>query len=179
MILFLLFICIPLLEIAVFIAVGDEIGVGWTLALCVITALLGAGFVRHQGLHALAGIRQSLDAGYLPAQEMFDGICLLAAGAFLMTPGFVTDALGFSLLVPPFRRLIQAGVGKYAKNNARYRHYTSGPGGPGAKPGGPGRREDTIIIEGDYERVDEEDGGESTSRGGDSTRPNISDNREE
>lgn len=102
-ILVLLFLVVPLAEIALLIEVGGIIGTLPTIAACVGTAVLGGVLVRGQGRAVLASLRRALDEGRLPAREVFDGVCILVAGALLMTPGFLTDAVGFALLVPPLR----------------------------------------------------------------------------
>ena len=85
---------------------GNVIGAPWTIALVVLTALVGAWLVRLQGLSALNRVRQSAARGELPALELLEGLFLLAAGALLLTPGFFTDIVGFACLTPPLRRLL-------------------------------------------------------------------------
>ena len=104
LILILIFIGVPVLEIAVFIQAGDIFGLWPTLAAIVATAIIGGALIRAQGLAAIGRARRSLDQGQAPVQEVFTGICLLLAGALLMTPGFLTDSVGFLLLVPALRR---------------------------------------------------------------------------
>lgn len=101
------FIAVPLLEIAVFIQVGGLIGLWPTLALVLLTAAAGTWLLRLQGLATLNRARSQLDRGVLPARELFDGLCLLLAGALLLTPGFVTDTLGLLLFVPALRDLLR------------------------------------------------------------------------
>ena len=102
LILFLLFLLTPLIEIAVFIEVGSLIGLWPTLGVVVLTAVLGAALWRAQGLSTWARAQETLRAGELPVREVTDGAFLLVAGALLLTPGLVTDAIGFLLLVPAF-----------------------------------------------------------------------------
>lgn len=96
----------PLAEIAVFIWAGGHLGVAWTLALVLATAALGLVLLRRQGLQVLYQTQARLARDELPVGEMFDGVCLLAAGALLLTPGFLTDAIGFALFVPALRRAL-------------------------------------------------------------------------
>lgn len=103
-ILFLLFLIVPAIEIALFIEIGGVIGVPWTLLLIVVTAALGVVLLRIQGLMTLMRVQDSLNQGRLPALEMIEGMMLLVSGAFLLTPGFFTDALGFAVLTPAIRR---------------------------------------------------------------------------
>jgi UPF0716 protein FxsA len=105
-ILFLAFIGVPLVEIAVFIKVGGWIGLWPTLAIIILTAFLGTTLLRRQGLATLARAQQEMAAGRMPVRELFDGVCVLAAGALLLTPGFVTDALGLALFIPAVRRTV-------------------------------------------------------------------------
>ena len=100
-----LFIGVPILEIAILIEVGGWIGLWPTIGLIVLTAVVGTALLRQQGLAALARAQDNLDRGVLPVKEVFDGLCLMAGGALLLTPGFVTDAVGFALLLPPLRAL--------------------------------------------------------------------------
>ena len=86
------------------ISIGNIIGALSTIGLVVLTALLGAWMLRSQGLAAFKRVRDALDAGKPPARELLEGVILLIGGALLLTPGFVTDALGFICLLPPTRR---------------------------------------------------------------------------
>ena len=104
--LFLLFLLIPLVEIYFLIQVGSIIGAIPTVALVVFTALLGAMLLRVQGLATLQRTRPALAQGQVPALEMFEGVLLVFSGALLLTPGFVTDAIGFLFLVPPLRKMV-------------------------------------------------------------------------
>lgn len=153
----LAFIGIPLLEIAVFIQVGGVIGLGATLVLVVLTAIAGTLMLRAQGLSTLGRARASLDRGEVPVRAVFDGACLLVGGALLLTPGFVTDILGFLLLLPPFRgfvleRLKRSGhlhvqtMGGFGTAPGHGPESGAGPESP--RQGGPGP-----VIEGEYEDV--------------------------
>jgi UPF0716 protein FxsA len=94
---------IALAEMATFLWVGSRIGFGWALGIALVTALLGSFLVRRAGLAAWGRIRRKLGDGQLPGREMFDGAAILVAGAFLISPGFITDTLGFLLLIPAVR----------------------------------------------------------------------------
>lgn len=135
---FLLFLSVPVIEIAVFIQVGGEIGLGPTIGIVILTAIFGTWLLRQQGLSVLFRIRENLEANRVPIQELFDGVCLVVAGALLLTPGFVTDALGFFLFVPPFRRILAAAIAARMLANADVRythtHYSSGTSPRGAGP---------------------------------------------
>ncbi len=103
--LFLVFLAVPLLEVYLLIKVGQQIGASWTIGLVVATALIGGVLARYQGLVTLTRFYSQVQRGELPTQVLFDGACLLVAGALLLTPGFFTDAVGFALLTPPLRTL--------------------------------------------------------------------------
>lgn len=137
------FIGVPLAEIYLLIEVGQVIGALPTIALCVLTAIIGGGLLRHQGMSTVQRARHNLDQGKVPALEMLEGVALVVGGALLMTPGFATDALGFACLLPPTRRALVRAVLARA-------HVTYGPvgGAPGDSRGGGGH--DT--IEGEYRR---------------------------
>jgi len=102
----LLFFIIPLIEIYFLVQVGEEIGAGMTILLVIITAIIGVTLLRQQGLRTLMKANQAMQAGKMPAQEMFDGFILAAVGILLVTPGFFTDGIGFILLVPSIRKAL-------------------------------------------------------------------------
>lgn len=101
-----LLLVIPLLEIAVFIAVGNLIGLWPTLALVVLTAIAGTVLLRRQGLSTLARIQAEMRAGRVPGQELVSGVIIAVAGVLLLVPGLVTDTLGLVLFVPGVRAAI-------------------------------------------------------------------------
>lgn len=148
--LLLLFLAIPLLEVMLLIRVGGVIGALPTVALVVLTAVIGVALLRRQGLATLQRVQQSVDAGRLPALEMVEGMGLLLAGAFLLTPGFFTDALGFALLVPALRRLLAAWV---LRRGILLQAGCGGSGGGG--PEGRGQDDGSRTIEGECRREDE------------------------
>lgn len=104
--LFILFIIVPLIELAVILKVNSYIGIGWTLGLIIFTAFVGVRLLRLQGLSTLLRANQKMQQGQIPAQELAEGFLLALAGAFLLTPGFVTDASGFILLIPAARQAL-------------------------------------------------------------------------
>ena len=157
----LAFILAPIAEIAVFIKAGEIIGLGWTLGVIVLTAAVGAALLRRQGLQVLAQVRQRLDRGEMPVGEMFDGLCLLVAGALLLTPGFLTDSVGFALFVPTLRAALGYFILKRVMHSRGTRVWVNGQemgggrNGPGAHGGGEGGGP---IIDGAYTDVTERDG---------------------
>ena len=102
--LLLLFIVMPIVEMWLLITVGREIGALPTIGLVLLTAVVGLSLLRQQGFATLFRARTKLDAGELPALEMAEGLILAVCGALLLTPGFVTDVIGFAGLLPPLRR---------------------------------------------------------------------------
>ena len=105
-ILFLLFVLIPIIEIGVFILVGDQLGLGPTIAIVIITAVIGVNLLKQQGFVAIRDIQDSMNQGKMPALELAAGAQLLFAGGLLLTPGFVTDSIGFLLMIPAIRMSI-------------------------------------------------------------------------
>ncbi len=103
-ILFLIFLSIPVAEIYLLIQIGEVIGAGWTVVGVIATALIGAWLVKLQGVLTLHRAISNLRQGEAPALELVEGLFLLIAGALLITPGFVTDAIGFACLTPSLRR---------------------------------------------------------------------------
>lgn len=106
LVLFLAFLVVPIVELAVIIQVGQAIGVGWTVLALLGISIGGAALVKREGLRAWRRFRDTLGEARLPTREVVDGALILLAGALLLTPGFVTDAVGFLLLLPPTRALV-------------------------------------------------------------------------
>ena len=148
MILLLAFIVVPIAEIALLIHVGGWIG-GWeTVALVVLTAVVGTALFRAQGFKVLARAQDTLARGGFPADELFDGICILIAGVLLLTPGFITDAFGLMLLVPGLRTIIVRTCWHLALRSGRFEMHVHGAGfhhGRGV--------DDDGVIEGEYSEV--------------------------
>lgn len=104
--LFVVFLIVPIIEIALFIQLGSLIGLWPTLIGVVVTALIGSIIIRMQGVSLIAEIQRLMAMGQLPARQIVDGVMLAVSGALLMTPGYFTDTIGFLLLVPPIRGAI-------------------------------------------------------------------------
>lgn len=98
--LFLLFIIVPIIEITVLINVGQAIGTWYTVGLVLLSAFIGVNMLRYQGISTLSRAQQRMNAGEMPGQEMVEGLVLAVGGALLITPGFVTDVIGFCCLIP-------------------------------------------------------------------------------
>lgn len=147
MLLFLAFLAVPLIEIALFIQVGGAIGLWPTLAIVVLTAVLGTWLVRTQGALAMGQLRRSFAELDDPSEPLAHGAMILIAGALLLTPGFFTDAVGFAFLVPAVR----VAVFRYLRARVSVAQFHMGPK-PGfrdqAKGHGPGD-----VIDGEYEEL--------------------------
>ena len=118
----ILFITIPLVEIAILINIGKIIGAGYTIALVIGTAFLGVSLLRIQGISTLAKVQSNIAKGQLPATELIEGLILLISGVLLLTPGFFTDMLGFLMLVPILRqRLAETFFVNFMKNRINIR----------------------------------------------------------
>ncbi len=105
--LLLLFTIVPLVELFLLVKLGTVVGVGPTVALVIFTGILGAWLARQQGLGVLQRLSEDLAKGRLPAEALIDGLLIVVAGAVLLTPGLLTDALGFLLLVPRTRAAVR------------------------------------------------------------------------
>lgn len=143
----LLFIVMPIVEMAVLIKVGTMIGALYTIGLVLLTAIIGAALLRQQGLATLLKANQRLNSGELPAREVAEGLILAVGGALLLTPGFVTDGIGFLCLLPGSRQMLANQVLKrMVVSSGQSFHFSNGPGPFGQRPRG-----DDDVIEGEYE----------------------------
>jgi UPF0716 protein FxsA len=104
----LLFIAVPIAELAVIIQVGQAIGVWWTIALLIADSVLGSMLMRAQGRAVWRRFTEALQEGRAPTREVLDGALVIFGGVLLLTPGFLTDILGLTLLIPPTRALVRA-----------------------------------------------------------------------
>ena len=115
---FLIFIIIPIIEISIFITVGSNIGILNTIAIILLTAMVGIFLVRRRGLSLLFSARQNMHDGVMPTNEIKGGIFLLISGLLLITPGFFTDCIGFAIFLKP----VQDFISQHAKNSVSYTH---------------------------------------------------------
>lgn len=123
--LLLLFVAIPIIEFILLLEVGKEIGALVTVGLVVFTGIIGAYLAKREGIQIFLKIRSTLSRGEIPGLEMVEGVMILIGGALLLTPGFITDLAGFSLLVPQLRshlvkRLIRYFTRKFQDNYPAY-----------------------------------------------------------
>lgn len=150
------FIAVPLIEIALFIQVGGWIGLWPTLLIVLVTAFLGSYLVRSQGLREIANLRGSFQDLRDPTEPLANGAMILFAGALLLTPGFFTDAVGFSLLLPPVRAVVFQQI----RSRMKVASFTMGPGQPNqqAHPSQSSSPQDSV-IDGEFEDVTRPDNG--------------------
>ncbi len=137
----------PLLELYVLISVGSEIGALSTILISVFTAILGAALVRMQGVSVLMRVQQTMARGEAPALEMLEGALLMVSGVMLLFPGFITDMIGFLLLVPPLRQKFIVAMLK--------RSGALSPSPPGSGPAPDAKVRRVNIIQGEYRRDDD------------------------
>jgi UPF0716 protein FxsA len=168
---FLAFFLTPIVEMYLLIRVGGYIGALPTICLVMLTAVIGVVLLRIQGFATLTRGLGRLQSGQIPAREVAEGVLLAVAGALLLTPGFVTDTLGFLLLFPPTRAAVAR---RMLDRVVTLSPGAAGPGGVGPGPGGrfrpgwgpDGRADDPSIIEGEFESHDDPPGaGPTTPRG--------------
>lgn len=153
--LFVLFIGMPILEIFVLIQVGSSIGALATIGIVILTAVIGTWLLRAQGLSTLSKARNRMAGGEIPAFQLMEGLALGIGGALLLTPGFITDAMGFACLFPPTRKLLINALSKRmtvaqfgaagAASGAGF-----GPASHGSQRSKPPQSGD--VIEGEYTR---------------------------
>lgn len=153
--LFLAFLTVPLIEIALFIQIGGAIGLWSTLGIVVLTAVIGTYLVRTQGAMAMNNLRSSFGTLSDPSEPLAHGAMILFSGALLLTPGFFTDAVGFALLIPGVR----SAVFRYIKARVRVQSFDMG----GAQPQQPRHPAQTNVIDGEYVEIKPRDPNTPTS----------------
>ena len=135
------FVLVSLAEMAAFLWVGSQIGFAWALGIALATAVIGAFLVKREGLSTLGRIKARMNAGQVPGRELSDGAAILVAGAFLMSPGFITDTIGFLLLFPSVRTRVHRVLSR--RVTARFNVFV---------PGNRSRAAEPVII--DVEAID-------------------------
>ena len=144
-----LFIAVPIAELALFMTIGAEIGLLQTLLIIAMTAVLGAWLTKMQGARALERFQKATSEGRLPHEEVLDGVMILIAGVVLLTPGFLTDAVGFALLVPPVRSYLRTRLAEALRTRV---HIVTPGDVPGTRPN---HNSDDSVIEAEVEVMDE------------------------
>lgn len=119
LLIFAVIIAVPLIEIYFVVKIGSVVGVIPTIALLFVISVFGSRVVKHQGLRVWRKFNEQVTSGHVPSRELIEGVCLLVAGALLVAPGFFTDALGFLLLLPPFRLVVVKIVGARTANKVQ------------------------------------------------------------
>ena len=153
--LLLAFIAVPISEIYVLLEVSDIIGVGYTIILVILTAIVGAALMRAQGLATMIRMREEMARGEPPAATLVEGVMLLFAGALLLTPGFITDTIGFLCLTPAVRSAIATKVVANAVIGVQGATFRGDAGpGFGGRRGGFAREDD--VIDGEFSRDEEQ-----------------------
>ena len=122
----LLFVVVPVLEIYVLIQVGQVIGAWWTILLLVADGILGSWLMKREGTRAWGALREALESRRMPARELADGALILVGGTLLLTPGFLSDFVGFFFVLPFTRPVARRGLTRFLT-----RKFLSGPGAPG------------------------------------------------
>ena len=117
---FLIFIIIPIVEISIFITIGSNIGILNTIAIILITALVGIFLVRRKGIKLLFDAQKNISKGIMPTEEIKGGIFLLISGLLLITPGFFTDCIGFAVFLKPVQNFISTRAKNYFQSRIRY-----------------------------------------------------------
>tara|TARA_B100000700_G_C14718999_1_gene702796 strand:+ start:434 stop:790 length:357 start_codon:yes stop_codon:yes gene_type:complete len=116
---FLLFIFVPIIEIAIFISIGSKIGILNTIAIILVTALVGIFLVRRQGMNLLFSAQRNMMQGIMPTEEIKGGIFLLVSGLLLITPGFFTDCIGFAMFLKPVQNFVAQKARNYFTSRMR------------------------------------------------------------
>ena len=144
---FFIFIVIPLIEVMLFITIGKYIGLWNTIIIIIITGIIGAVLVKSQGITILNNAFEEIKSYKIPIFSIFEGIAILIAGAFLLTPGFLTDTLGCILLIPKTRNLIISYIATHLKKRTVYKEKST------YYPDKEDKKNKT--FEGDYEEIDD------------------------
>jgi UPF0716 protein FxsA len=143
LLLVLIFIAIPIAEIYVIIQVGEAIGPWWTVLILIADSVIGSWLLRSQGRRVWARFRETLQHGDIPHREVIDGVLVIFGGAFLITPGFITDIIGVALLIPPTRAVFRGLLVRRLGKRLEFR-----VGRRGTAPGGPPPSPDGDVVEG-------------------------------
>ncbi len=155
LILLMVFVVVPIAELAVIVQVGQAIGTLPTIAILVIDSIVGCWLLKTQGRAAWRRFNQALREKRPPAAEVLDGALIIFGGAFLITPGFITDVIGVLLLLPPTRTLVRRRLVGYFSRRFLVGRAAGRPGRRGSPPGGRGSQpEEPFDVEGDAVDVD-------------------------
>ncbi|MCV6596684.1 MAG: FxsA family protein [Mangrovicoccus sp.] len=155
--LFIAFLIVPLIEIALFVQVGGLLGLWPTLLIVVLTAIFGTVLVRSQGMQTLGNLQRSMETGKDPSRDLAHGVMILFSGFLLLTPGFFTDAVGFALLVPGIRDAIFARLAsQIAARGSMHMQFGQAPGA--SAHGRPqSQSSGQTVIDGEFTEIDPDD----------------------
>jgi UPF0716 protein FxsA len=162
--LLLLFTIVPVVELYILIKAGQAIGTMNTVALVILTGIVGASFAKSQGAQIISKIRNQLSQGQLPGRDLLQGAIILAGGILLVTPGFITDVVGLSLLFPLTRKLytdltLDYFKKKFESGQWKYSIYDNYRGSAYNEPGDPADNDneyDSDVYQVDYEEIDKQ-----------------------
>jgi UPF0716 protein FxsA len=154
--LLLLFTLVPFVELALLLWLAQHIGLFPTIAMVLLTGVLGASLARWQGLRTLGRIQQEMATGKVPGDALVDGMLILVAGAVLLTPGVLTDACGFALLIPPIRSLLKTTVRRWFASRVSVQTASFTSGGWTNAPGA-ASRDQIVDVEVTNTRVVDDD----------------------
>jgi len=146
------FIAVPIIEIGLFIKVGGYFGFWPTIGIVILTAIIGTTLLRQQGLATLKSAQASLEENRFPLKEVCNGLCLLFAGALLLTPGFFTDMVGLMMFVPSLRALLAQKAARYMAEHGHIEVH-----GEGFSEHNRGRRQDETVIDGEFSDITPDD----------------------
>lgn len=160
--LLLLFLIVPFLDLILLVSVGERIGLGPTVAIVVLTAVVGSWLARREGMAAWRRVQERLKTGGVPGPELVDGVVILVAGTLLLTPGFLTDAAGLLGLFPPTRALARRWLRSRFERAVRSGSVRVVSAGPLSSPFAPPRQP---VVE-DAEIIDDGSSGQWVKEGG-------------
>ncbi|AGB40395.1 protein affecting phage T7 exclusion by the F plasmid [Halobacteroides halobius DSM 5150] len=155
--LFLIFSVVPLIELALLIRIGGYFGLPATIILVAGTGIVGVSLAKQQGLAVINEVRQNLSSGKLPKDSLLDGGLILVGGVLLLTPGLITDIMGFSLIIPVTRKVIRQVVKNQIKDKVVMKSYTHRTKRDDINQSQKNKTEEDDIIDiEDYEEIDED-----------------------
>lgn len=146
-----IFVGVPIAEIAIFIEAGHFFGIWTTISLILITAIIGSAMLRHQGLRALRNTQEALNRNELPIKEVLIGLCLLFSGVLLLTPGFLTDCIGFLLLIPRFRLFLGKTIFAQIRSQSYSRVW---PSNEKTRHNSDNNERNATVIDGEFHEID-------------------------
>jgi len=163
----LLFTVLPVVELYLLIQLGAHTSGAFAIGVVILTGIIGANLARWQGLQAYARVQKEMSSGQMPGDSLVDGLMIFAAGIVLITPGILTDILGFCLLIPPIRKILKRGLLVFLKKNAQIKFHqatqnngtwttqTWSSGQGASEPAVHSSHQDAEVIDVEFRHVDE------------------------